>query len=474
MQRKKHPELVSGGGLFLVSTPADERRSSLHGEWSSRLGFILAVAGSAVGLGNIWRFPYVAGENGGGAFVLVYLVCVFFIGLPIMMAEVLIGRRGRRNPVATMRLLGEEEAGVTYWRWVGVVGVATGFLILSFYSVIAGWTIAYIFEGGAGEFTGAGPDRINEIFSSLVSTPLLTGFWHTLFMLATVMVVVRGVEHGLERAVRVLVPALVALMLVLLGYSMVAGNFADGLRFLFEPRFDDLTGGSVLEALGQAFFTLSVGMGAVMAYGAYLPEKESIAKTTAAVVIADTCIAMLAALVIFPIVFANGMDPASGPGLVFQSLPLAFGQMPGGAVIAVLFFLLLTFAAWTSAISLMEPAVAYFMETRGWTRGRAATVVGGTIWALGFLTVLSFGPWSSLTFLRGTIFDNIDYLSNNVLLPLGGLAIVVFAGWIMAVNSTADELDPAAGRGYRLWRFSARYVAPVAVVLVLLNAVGLF
>lgn len=451
-----------------------QRRRSLHGEWTSRLAFILALAGSAVGLGNIWRFPYVAGENGGGAFVLVYLLCVFCIGLPIMMAEVLIGRRGRRNPVATMRLLGEEEAGAPYWHVVGAVGIFTGFLILSFYSVIAGWTIAYVFEGGSGAFTGADPERVGAIFTSLSTAPLVTGLWHTLFMIGTVFVVALGVEQGLERAVRVLVPALIALLLILLGYSMVSGSFVQGFVFLFEPRFAELDGEAVLEALGQAFFTLSVGMGAVMAYGAYLPEEESIARSAVAVVIADTSIAILAALVIFPIVFANGLDPAAGPGLVFQSLPLAFGQMPGGAVMATLFFLLLTFAAWTSAISLLEPAVAFLMESLGWTRVQAAVGIGGVIWLLGLLTVMSFGPWDDVRFLRGTLFDNIDFLSNNVLLPLGGIAIVVFAGWIMARNSTADELDPAAGPGYRLWRFSARYLAPAAVLLVLLNAVGIF
>jgi neurotransmitter:Na+ symporter, NSS family len=454
-----------------ISSPS--RRESLHGQWTSRLAFILAVAGSAVGLGNIWRFPYVAGENGGGAFVLVYLLCVFVVGLPIMMSEILIGRRGRRNPVATMRLLGEEEGGTRHWQWVGAVGVVAAFLILSFYSVIAGWAVAYVFEGATGEFRGADADHVTEVFAALSSNTVSAGFWHTLFMVGTVIVVARGVERGIERAVRVLMPALVALLVLLLGYAMVAGDFARGLAFLFEPRFEDLTGESVLIALGQAFFTLSIGMGAIMAYGAYLPREASIGRTSFAVVLADTTIAILAALVIFPIVFANGLDPASGPGLVFQSLPLAFGQMPGGVIIAVIFFTLLTFAAWTSAISLMEPAVAWLMESAGIRRAQAAVTIGAVIWGLGFLTVLSFGAWSDVTFLRGTFFDNIDYLTNNLMLPLGGLAIVVFAGWVMARNSTADELDPEAGRGYRLWRILARYVTPIAVIVVLLNAIGI-
>jgi NSS family neurotransmitter:Na+ symporter len=450
-----------------------EQRTSLHGHWSSRFTFILAVAGSAVGLGNIWRFPYMAGENGGGAFVLVYLACVFVVGLPIMMAEILLGRRGRRNPVATMRLLGAEEAGTARWRWVGILGVATGFLILSFYSVIAGWAVAYIFEGGSGAFSGADREAVGGIFGNLVADPMATGLWHTLFMGITIFVVALGVERGLERAVRVLMPALVLLMLVLLGYGIFEGEFIEGFRFLFEPRLDDLTAEGVLEALGQAFFTLSVGMGAIMAYGAYLPAEESIVHTSVAVVLADTIIAILAALVIFPIVFAHGVDPAAGPSLVFESLPLAFGEMTGGVLVAVMFFVLLTFAAWTSAISLMEPAVTFFMEQLKFTRVGGALTVGGIIWALGFLTVMSFGPWSGLTWRDRTIFDWIDYLTNNIMLPLGGFAIVVFAGWFMAKNSTADELDPGAGAVYRCWRVSARYIAPIAILLVLLNATGM-
>ena len=433
---------------------------------------MLAVSGSAVGLGNVWRFPYIAGENGGGAFVLIYLVCVFAVGLPIMMAEILMGRRGRRNPVATMQLLGEEEAGNGSWGLVGLIGVITGFLILSFYSVIAGWAVAYIFEAGSGIFVGSDSAKVGEIFLALSSNPMTTGMWHTIFMVGAVTVVAMGVERGLERAVRVLMPALFLLLIILLGYSIVEGDFAAGFWFLFEPRFDDLTRQGVLEALGHAFFTLSVGMGAVMAYGAYLPQEASIVRTSIAVVLADTGIAITSALVIFPIVFANGLDPAAGPGLVFQSLPLAFGQMPGGQLVAVMFFLLLTFAAWTSAISLMEPAVAWFIERLNFTRAKAAFAVGATIWLLGFLTVMSFGPWSDINFLQGNIFDNIDYLTNNVLLPLGGLAMVVFAGWVMARNSTADELDPEAGLVFRLWHFSARFVAPVAIILVMLNVLG--
>ena len=449
------------------------RRDSLHGLWSSRFAFILAVTGSAVGLGNIWRFPYVAGANGGGAFVAVYLLCVFAIGLPIMMAEVLIGRRGRRNPVATMTLLGEEEAGHPSWGLVGLLGVVTGFLILSFYSVIAGWTGAYIIKSAIGEFVGAEPATIAGSFAALTGSVLNSGFWHTVFMAVTMFVVARGVERGLEQAVRFMVPALVVILLILLGYAMNTGAFQQGFEFLFKPDFAALTGKGVLAAMGQAFFSLSIGMAAVMAYGAYLPQQTSIIGTSVAVVCADTAIAILAGLVIFPIVFANGLDPNAGPGLIFETLPLAFGQLPGGAIFGALFFLLLAFAALTSGISLMEPAVAWIMENHGLGRAQATTLVGTIIWVLGFTTVLSFNRLSDFRFWNGTIFDNIGFLTSNIMLPVGGLLITVFAGWVMCQNSSADELDETAGTLYRLWRFLARYVAPVAVLLIFLNATGL-
>jgi len=456
------------------SVSNNERRSSLHGHWSSRLAFILAVTGAAVGLGNIWKFPYMAGANGGGAFVLIYLVCVLVIGLPIMMSEILIGRRGRRNPVATMLILGEEEAGQKSWGLVGIMGVIAGFLILTYYSVIAGWTIAYFFKAITNSFANSDVQTISDTFNGFIANPVVTGFWHTVFMVFTVGLVALGVERGLEKAVRFMVPALLVLLLVLLAYAINSGSFAQGLAFMFEPDFSKVTGNTVLAAMGQAFFTLSIGMGSVMAYGAYLPQSASIVHTSVAVVFADTAIAILAGLVIFPIVFANGLDPAEGPGLIFQTLPLAFGQMSGGAVFGALFFLLLGFAALTSAISLMEPAVAWMIESRRLSRMKAAFVVGGSIWVFGFLNVLSFSNLKDMKFLKGTIFDNIDFLTSNIVLPLGGLAITVFAGWVMCGNSTSDELDPAAGYVYRAWRLLTRYVAPVAVVLVFLKAIGVF
>ena len=448
------------------------KRTSLHGNWSSRMAFILAVTGSAVGLGNIWKFPYVAGENGGGAFVLVYLACVILVGMPVMMSEILIGRRGRRNPVATMALLGEEEGHSRQWQWVGGMGVLAGILILSYYSVIAGWTLAYIVKSATGQFAGADASTISNAFGAFVGDWRPLALCHTLFMGLTIFVVARGVERGLEQAVRFMVPALLLLLFVLLGYSITSGSFGAGVEFMFKADFSKLSWDSVLAAMGQAFFTLSIGMGAIMAYGAYLPEETSITGASAAVVTADTGIAILAGLVIFPLVFANGLDPADGPGLVFQTLPLALGQMPGGAFFSTIFFVLLSFAAWTSAIGLMEPAVAWVVEHFNKSRSQAAVLVGGLIWLLGFATVLSFNVLANVTFYKGTVFDNIDHLTSNIMLPLGGVFIAVFAGWIMCRNSTADELGNA-GSTYQMWRFLARYVAPIGVLFVFLKAVGL-
>ncbi|MEL7024743.1 MAG: sodium-dependent transporter [Pseudomonadota bacterium] len=450
-----------------------EGRSSLHGQWSSRLAFILAVTGSAVGLGNIWKFPYVAGEYGGGAFVLIYLLCCFVIGLPVMMSEIIIGRRGRRNPIETMSLLGEEEGSSRRWGWVGGMGVLAGVLILSYYSVIAGWSLDYVLESLTGSFHKQNADGIAEVFAGLTGSWSSVLLWHTVFMVISILVVARGVEKGLESAVKFMVPALLALMFILLIYAMTTGKFMEGVRFLFTPDFSKINLDAALVALGQAFFSLSIGMGAVMAYGAYLPEETSIGNASVTVVIADTSIAMLSAMVIFPIVFANDLNPGQGPGLVFVTLPLAFGNMSFGVLFGTLFFVLLSFAALTSAIGLMEPAVAWAVERYGLTRRAAAFIVGGIVWFVGLATVFSFNVMADVSFLRGTPFDNIDFLTTNIMLPLGGVLITLFAGWVMCANSSSSELG-STGLSFRLWRFLARFVAPLGVLLVLINGTGLW
>ncbi len=448
------------------------KRQSLHGQWSSRLAFILAAAGSAVGLGNIWKFPYITGEYGGGAFVLVYLACILAIGLPIMMAEVMLGRRGRLNPINTMRVLAEENGATTWWRLLGWMGVLAGFLILSYYSVIAGWSLAYVFRSAGGLFDGATAAIVDSIFAHLVSDPEKLLAWHTIFMAMTMAVVARGVRSGLEEAVRHMMPLLFVLLLVLVGYALTTGAFAQGLEFLLTPRFERLSAQGVLAAMGQAFFTLSLGMGAIMMYGAYLPGGVSIARASLAVVVADTAVALLAGVAIFPLVFAHGLEPAQGPGLIFKSLPLAFGHMPLGALFGVLFFLLLVVAAWTSAISLLEPPVTWLVENHGMGRIRATAVAGGVTWFLGLGTIFSFNLASDKLLWGKTFFDLLDFLTSNIMLPLGGVLIAVFAGWVMRTEASREEL--ALGRwGYGLWRFLARYIAPLGVFAVFLHALGL-
>lgn len=449
------------------------RRTSIHGEWSSRLAFILAATGSAVGLGNIWRFPYLTGQNGGGAFVLVYILCVLAIGVPIMMAEIMLGRRGRQSPVNTMRTLAVEEGRSPKWQYLGWLGMLAGFLILSFYSVVAGWTLAYIFRTASGMFTGATADGVQSIFNSLISDPERLLAWHTLFMVMTTVVVSRGVKSGLEQAVRFMMPALFLLLVVMVGYAMNTGAYDQAIQYLFKPDFSKVTGSVVLSAMGQAFFSLSLGMGAIMIYGSYLSHTASITRMTFIIALMDTLVALLAGLAIFPLVFAYGLQPQGGPGLIFMTLPIAFGQMPGGAAFGSAFFVLLVFAAWTSAISLLEPIVTWLVENKGMTRVKASTWSGVAIWVVGVGSLLSFNLGSEYKLFDKTFFDLEDYLTSNIMLPLGGLLISVFAVWKMSADSSRAELGLHDGIGYRLWRFLVRYLAPVAIVLVFLQVTGM-
>ncbi len=447
--------------------------TSIHGEWSGKLAFVLAATGSAVGLGNIWKFPYITGENGGGAFVLVYLLCIALIGIPIMMAEILLGRRGRQSPMNTMALLAREAGASPAWKLLGVMGVIAGFLILSFYSVIAGWALAYIERAASGAFTGLDKTGVEQLFSGLVGDWEKLLGWHTLFMVLTVVVVARGVRKGLERAVSILMPLLFVILVLLVGYAIAQGDFSRAVDFMFKPDFSKLSGEAILIAMGHSFFTLSLGMGAIMIYGSYLPSHVSIGQVTLVVAIADTVVALLAGLAIFPIVFAQGLEAGAGPGLIFQTLPLAFGQMPGGVVIGTLFFIMLTFAAWSSAISLIEPAVTWMVERTPLERTSAAFTAGFIAWLLGIGTVLSFNEWSDVTWLGRTFFDNLDFLTTNILLPLGGLLICIFTAWVMRRKDVLDELELPDGALFELWHFLIRFFAPAAVVVIFLNSMGL-
>ncbi|OAJ70337.1 transporter [Methylobacillus sp. MM3] len=441
--------------------------------WTNRWTFILATAGSAIGLGNIWKFPYMTGVNGGSAFVLVFLACIALVGIPLMMCEIMLGRRAQRNPVDGMLALAAEANAAGIWKWVGIMGLIAGLLILGFYSVIAGWILDYVVRAASGMFKGMDGKLAQEHFAAFLATPLELILWHTLFIAMTMGVVARGVNAGLEQANKILMPALFAILLVLLGYSMAVGNFADSARFMFTPDFSKVTPGAVLSALGHAFFSLSLGMGAVMVYGSYLQPHISIARTTMYVAIADTAVGLLVGLAIFSLVFANGLEPAAGPGLIFQTLPIAFGSMPAGSLMGTLFFVLVAFAAWTSAISLVEPAIAWITENTPITRKRAALMIAMVDWLLGIAVVLSFNEWKDVKLLFGlNIFDTLDKLTTNIMLPLGGLLMAIFAGWVMQTRHVREELGIAV-RAYALWRFTIRFISPLAIVAIFLYLFGL-
>ncbi len=442
-----------------------EEKKSIHGTWSSRWTFILAATGSAVGLGNIWKFPYMAGDNGGGAFVLVYLACICIIGLPIMLGEIMIGRRGRSSPANSMKSLAVEANTSSAWTLLGATGALAGLLILSFYSVAAGWAMSYIFNG----FQNITAESSSSSFNNLLSSPSSLIFWHTLFISITVFIVARGILQGLEKWINTLMPILFLIILLLCIYAMQTGAFLEGLRYLFMPDFSKINPQVMLESLGQAFFTLSLGMGAIMAYGAYMPANQNIGRTAVSVAALDTGVALLAGIAIFPIVFANGLAPSEGPGLVFVTLPIAFSAMPLGILFGTLFFVLLSIAALSSSISLIEPGVAWLIESLKIKRTTATIMLGFTAWFLGLFSALSFNLISEFTIFGRNFFDATDFLTSQIMLPLGGIFIAIFVGWIMKKEHVLDGLGFKEDFIFKAWYFSVRYIAPSLVGLVFLN-----
>lgn len=447
------------------------QRQSLHGMWSSRLVFILAASGAAIGLGNIWKFPYMAGMGGGAAFILIYLAAVLTIGLPILLSEVMLGRRGRRNPVDTMQNLAIEAGSTPLWRYLGWIGALTILLMFSFYSVVAGWTIAYTAMGFDGTFSQASARHIGEIFAAFVADPLMLLVWHTAFMLLVMGTVILGIRKGLERVSYVIMPLMFALIILLIGYGAAEGDMLTAAEFLFRPDFSQIDSSTIISAMGLAFFTLAVGAGALLVYGAYLPKSVPIGSSLLVIAGLDTLIALLAGLAIFPIVFQHGLSPAEGPGLVFVTLPIAFGVMPAGDFFAGVFFLLLLFAAWTSAISFAEPLTMLLMERGKISRTKAAIIVGFCVWFLGIGTLLSFNLWSEFKFFgHWNFFAAVDGLALNVLLPLGGLGFAIFSGWIMKREDSYQELALRWDFMYQVWRFLVRFVTPLMILVVFINA----
>ena len=444
----------------------------VRGQWSSQAVFILAAAGSAVGLGNIWRFPYVAGQYG-GAFILVYLLAVLVI-LPIMSSEVILGRRGGGSPVHAMGRLSSEFGLSRAWKGLGFMGVLAGLVILSYYSVIAGWTMAYFFRTAAGVFDQATVDGTARVFSELTGSTGKLLAWHTVFMVITAGVMGCGIKHGLERVVKYMMPLLFLLLVGLLAYVIQNAAFAHAFGYMFTFDFSRLTTTGLIAAIGQAFFSLSLGLGALMAYGSYLPAHVPVARASFVIAGMDTLIAVVAGLVVFSLVFEHGVAPGQGPGLVFQTLPLVFGNVPGGVLLGGAFFFLLFVAAWTSAVSLVEPGLSWLVDGGRVGRGGAACIVGGFAWLLGLGTVFSFSDTENWTVFGHTVFDALDYLASNLLLPLGGLLIAVFTGWKLPALVLREELGIRHEGRYRLWRFMLRYLSPVAIAAVFLSLVWPF
>ena len=438
-----------------------------HAHWSSRFGFLMASVGFAVGLGNIWRFPYVTGENGGAAFVLVYLACAFVIGVPIVIAEIMIGRRGQAGTAGSMKVVAAREQRSPAWIGVGYMNQLAAFLIQVTYAVISGWVLWYLFKAITTGFTGVDAAAADAEFQSVVSDTGGMLLWTVISLLLDGFILYAGVKDGIERAVTVLMPTLFGLLIVLVIFNIFVGGFAEAVAWLFTPDFSKIDGGVFLAALGQAFFSIGVGMAAMMAYGSYLPKETRIASSAIIIVIADTGVALLAGLVIFPAVFNNGLDPAAGAGLIFQTLPVAFAQMPGGYFFACLFFLLLSVAAITSMVGLLESLISWLEELHDFPRHKATiTMVGANIFFSVF-SVLGYTALSDWQLFGLPLNDLADYFSNQILLPLGGLLIAIFAGWFMSRESSREELDLKSEGMYKLWYFLLRWPVPVAVAIIL-------
>ncbi len=446
-----------------------------HEHWSSQWVFIMATIGSSVGLANIWRFPFTAGENGGGAFVLIYLAAVFILGLPLLIGELMLGRRGQASPVNSLKAIAAEANASKYWSWLGYIGIATAVIILSYYCMIGGETILYAAKNLMGQFVGIEAEGSLEISSAYNNSLLTVVFGQTLFVLLMAWISAGGITGGVELAVKYLMPSLFLILLVMVGYSALTGDFTKALAYLFEPDFSKINIDIIVAAFGQAFFSIGVGATVLMAYGSYMHRVDSIVSASILIVSADTLVAVLAGLAIFPIVFAFGLNPAGGPGLVFETVPLAFGHMPGGQFVGALFFILLAFAAITSAISLLEAPVAWLESRDGWSRKKAAWVSALIVWLLGLLPAMSLNALATyypLGFMgvERTFFDLFDYLSNNLLLPLGGLVIAVIVGWVVPNRIAEEELSMLAEHHwFKLWMFVLRYVVTIILVVVFVN-----
>lgn len=432
--------------------------------------FLAAAVGSVVGISNVWKFTYVAGENGGGAFVLVYVGAIAFIALPALLAEFVVGRRGGASVVKTMENLARTEGVSPLWRHYGQMAAAGAFLALSFYSVIAGWTIDYLYQAVFHGFEGMTAEDTSAALERFTARPGRMIVSQVAFIAMTAVTVAAGVRRGLEGALRWLTPGLFVILTLLLGHAVVAGDMAAGARFLFVPDFARLEAETVLLAIGQAFFSLGIGLGVLLTIGAYMDRESSILRAGIVVAVADGAVALVAGLAIFPIVFAHGLSPAEGPGLIFVTLPVAFGRMAAGAVLGPLFFLLMAIAALTSAITILETIVAAVEDYSGQARTRIVAVVAVLLWLVGLGTVFSFSSLAEFhplafipAFETRNIFETLDYIVSNVMMPAGGVLVATLAGWGLSRSATADELGVGDGVVHGVWRVLVRYLVPAAI-----------
>ena len=405
-------------------------------QWSSRYGFLLASVGFAVGLGNIWRFPYVTGQNGGSAFLFIYLAAALIIGLPLLITELSIGRRGKSSAPGSIVNVAEASGASRSWGLVGSLGVFCAFIILSYYSVMSGWTLDYFFRAASGSLEGITANESMKMFSALNNNPWKLLFWNTIIYLLVIFVVRQGVQAGIERAVKVLMPALFVILVVMMIYSAIAGDLIAATRFLLEPDFSKVTSSMIMQAVGQAFFSIGIGWGTLIVFGSYLPDDVSIPRSAVILIFADTFVALLAGFAIFPLVFGYGLTPTSGAGLAFETLPLAFGQMPGGAFFGALFFLLLITASLSSCIGIAESVVSWVSDKWNIERQKGILLTASMAWFLGIFSILSFGRWSDFyplefipLFAGKTIFYSLDFLAANILLLIGSMLVAVFFGW---------------------------------------------
>jgi len=446
-------------------------------QWNSKIGFILAAAGSAIGLGNIWKFPYIAGENGGASFILIYLICIAIIGLPVLIAEILLGRTTHRNPVGAFRALSKSK----FWISVGGMGVVSGFLILSFYAVIAGWAIGYISEAIIGNFSQFNTGTLAaEHFENLVAdVPWIVGYF-TLFMLLTMFFVYLGIQKGIERGSKIMMPILFVLLIILMVRGITLEGSEAGITFLLNPDWSKINAQSVLVALGHAFFTLSLGMGAMLTYGSYMSKDDNVPVVAFQIIILDTVIALIAGVAIFTSVFAVGLDPSAGPGLIFHTIPATFAKMPGGYFFSILFFILLSIAALTSAISLLEVVVAYFVDELDWNRKKAVFILGFVTFLIGLPSALSFNILANYKVFGMNFFDLVDFFASNILLPTGGLLIAIFVGYVwgfdkvlLNLKSGAEDLFNKHPFVISTWKFFLKYLSPILIFIVLLQSLGI-